>query len=524
MAAAATPHVEGELLVKFRPSGEALSQMVHRSIGATQVGVINDLGVQRVKLPQTVSVTKAANYYRRLSLVEYAEPNIILQPTASVNDPLYNKQYSAPKMKVDAAWDFTLGNDKVLVAVLDTGVDYTHPDLAGKVIKGHDWADDDDDPMDLEEHGTHVAGIIGARTNNGEGIAGIGYNVSILAIRVLGIGGGTAEWVASGITEAADKGADIINMSLGSASNSQTIEDAVNYAWKKGAVVIAAAGNDGVSSRFYPAAYEKCIAVAATDQSDRRAGFSNYGADWVDVAAPGVGIMSTIPGKSYAEFDGTSMASPNVSGVASLIISYGEKGQITNQEVRDILENTAVPVGNFVAYGRINAFAGVSVAQPPLVETRGPLAASMFDGAGYSGTAANLAANDNQYFSVSSRFQSQLGGVAGAELGFNYSLSASRWLSGKFTFRGKGRMSTTATVYLRKTDGSYDRLKSFPVSGSEITRTVNLPRNITPYLSNRTLTFVVRGVLPYRYGAAPFTFSLNSASLESRSTSKTNTP
>jgi thermitase len=497
--------------------------MYHRQIGATQVGTLDALGVQRVKLPKGVTPEQAANYYKRLGAVQYAEPNIILHKTATVNDPMYSRQYSAPRMNVNTAWDLTLGSDKVVVAVLDTGVDYNHPDLAGKVIKGKDWADGDTDPMDPEGHGTHVAGIIGAKTNNGVGVAGMGYNVSVLAIRVLGVGGGTAEWVAGGITEATDKGADIINLSLGSLSPSSSIEDAVNYAWSKGVVVVAGSGNDGGTAKFYPAAFEKAIAVGATDKDDFRANFSNYGADWVDVAAPGVGILSTTPGNNYEEYDGTSMASPNAAAVASLIISYGE-GQMTNQEVRDILESTAIPVGNWVAKGRVSAYSAVSLALPPIVQTAKPVSATMFDGSVSSGSVVSLAANDGAYFNVSSRYVQQLGGVGGPEMAFNYNFAASRWLSGKFTFRSKGPMGSTATVYLKRNDGTYTTLRSYPLSESALNRALALPTNITPYLSGGKITIVTRAVLPARYGANTFTFSVDSASLETKTSSKSTTP
>ncbi len=524
MAAASVAHVPNELLVKFRPSGEAMSQTYHRQIGAVQVGVNDSIGVQRVRLPANVSPAQAAGYYRRLAAVDYAEPNIILYKTASVNDPMYARQYSAPRMNVNTAWDLTFGDDKVVVAILDTGVDYNHPDLMGKVTRGKNWADGNTDPMDTDGHGTHVAGIVGAKTNNGVGIAGMGYNVSLLAIKVLGAGGGTAEWVAGGITEAANSGADIINLSLGSYGNSKSIEDAVNFAWSKGVVIIAGTGNDNTSNRFYPAAYEKVIAVSATDKDDVRAGFSNYGADWVDVAAPGVAILSTTPGNTYQEFDGTSMASPNAAGVASLVISYGGKGQMTNQEVRDILESTTVPVGNWVAKGRVNAFAAVSIALPPIIQKSGPATAIMFDGSVSNGTAANLATNDAASFNVSSRYVAQLGGVAGPQLGFNYNYPADKWLTGKFSFRSRGPVGTTATVYLKRNDGTYLTLKSFPISNSYITRTVTLPSNITQFLSAGKITMIVRSVLPYRYGTQTFTYSMDMASLETRTSSKSTQP
>ncbi|HSI72063.1 MAG TPA: S8 family serine peptidase, partial [Fimbriimonas sp.] len=337
-------------------------------------------------------------------------------------------------------------------------------------------------------------------------------------------GGGTAEWVANGMIEAADKGADVINMSLGASVGSKVEEDAVNYAWSKGVVVLAASGNDGQTSKFWPAAYDKVIAVGASDQSDNRAGFSNYGADWVDVAAPGVDVLSTLPGGQYGAASGTSMACPNAAGVASLIISYGEKGLITNQEVRDILESTAVPVGNWVAKGRVDAQAAVSIAIPPIIETKAPTEATMFDGSSFTGTAASLAANDNSFFKVNSRFVSQLGGVAGTQVSYSYPRPAKAWLGGKLTFRGSAVFNSTVSVYLKKTDGTFQLLKSFPASGSQITQQVALPKDITPYLQSSKITLVARAVLPYRYTTASFTYSMNSAILEAKSSSKLPNP
>jgi thermitase len=524
VAFADTQRVEGEILVKFTPSGAAMSQTYHRAIGAQQIGGLPDLGIQRDKLPTGVSIEKAVAYYKRLAAVEYAEQNSIYKKHATVNDPLYSQQYSPSRMTVDLGWDLTTGNSGVVVAVLDTGVDYNHPDLAGKVTKGKDWADNDADPMDVEGHGTHVAGIIGAKTNNGVGIAGIGYNVSILAIRVLGTGGGTAEWVAGGIKEATDKGADVINMSLGSASASQAIEDAVNYAWSKGVVIVASAGNDGVTDKNYPGAFEKVICVAATDKDDLKADFSNYGSDWVDVAAPGVQILSTVLNNDYENYDGTSMASPNAAGVASLLISYAGKGSITNTEVREIMESTATPVGNFVAKGRLNAFAAISAAFPPIFTSTVPNAAAMFDGKTSTGTVTSLKQNDNLHFSVTSRFVKDLGGIAGTEFTLPYDYSASRWLSGKLTFRSKAILNSTATVFIKRKSGEYTVLRSFALSGSEITRTVALPTNITPYLSGGKITMVIRSVYPSRYGNVTYTHSINSIGLEAKTSSKTGTP
>jgi thermitase len=293
--------------------------------------------------------------FESLDSVEYAEPNTTLHASYVPNDPDYKtKQYAPQKVSAEQAWDTTQSSSNVKIAVIDTGVDYNHPDLSGKVIKGADFVDDDNDPIDENEHGTHVAGIAAANTNNGVGIAGLAPKASILAVRVLDAdGSGSLDDVAQGIRYAADQGAQVINLSLGGSIGSQTLQDAVNYAWNKGSVVVAAAGNSGVALPSYPAYYSNAIAVAATDQNDQKASFSNFGT-WVDIAAPGVDIYSTTPNNQYASFSGTSMASPVVAGVAGLLAAQGKNAS----QIRAALEDTADPVtgtGTLFQNGRVNA-------------------------------------------------------------------------------------------------------------------------------------------------------------------------
>ncbi|MEZ0326094.1 MAG: S8 family peptidase [Fimbriimonas sp.] len=521
MAVAEMPHVPGEILVKFKPEGSALSQNYHRSIGARQLGGIPELGVQRVKLMAGMSLEKGLGYYKSLSTVQYAEPNGIWKADSSVNDPLYSKQYSGPKMKLPSAWDLTFSNDKVVVAILDTGVDYNHPDLAGKVIKGHDWINDDDDPFDDNSHGTHCAGIAAAKTNNGVGIAGMGYNSSILAIKVLS-GGGSGSWeaVASGILEAANSKADIISLSLGGAFASQVAEDAIKVAWSKGVLIFAASGNDGSASPHYPGAFVNCIAVGASDQNDLRAGFSNYGADWVDVAAPGVGILSTIPNNQYAEFDGTSMACPNAAGVASLVIAYSEK-TMTNQEVRAIIENSCDKIGNWISKGRVNAFVAVQNAVRPIIETRPASSVKLFAGKSFTGSVASLAKVDKVYYTAFSTMVSQLGGIAGPEVTFDYPYTASRFLGGTVNLRGNAVLNTTVSVYLKRNTGVYDLLGSAALTSTDKSIAIALPTSIAPYLSSGKLTLVARSVLPSRFGSSTYPFDLDFAAITTRTSTKT---
>jgi subtilisin family serine protease len=203
-------------------------------------------------------------------------------------------------------------------------------------------------------HGTHVAGTVAAATNNGEGVAAVCPSCKLLVAKSGDENGSLTSDVVQGIYWSVDNRAKAINLSLGSYGNSRILEHAVNYAWKHGVVVVAAAGNDNTERPSYPAAYDKVISVAATDQADRKASFSNYGK--VDVAAPGVGILSTVPGGGYEAWDGTSMASPHVAALAGLLAAQGR----TAPEIRRRIERTAVDLGadgkdKYYGWGRIDA-------------------------------------------------------------------------------------------------------------------------------------------------------------------------
>jgi len=244
----------------------------------------------------------------------------------------------------------------------------THPDLAAKLKNsGRDFVNNDFDASDDYYHGTFVAGIVGAETNNNEGIAGVAWNCKILPIKVLDDKGvGTTANVVLGIQWAADNGADIINLSLGAEAGSETLRQACKYAFDKGKVIVASAGNTGADTVMFPAAYDNYVlAVAATDYNDARAAFSNTGAE-VDVAAPGVHILSTVPtwlhptALPYAFEDGTSGATPHVSGLAALI--KGLKPLLTPIDIMNVIRYSADDVNSaqypgkdvFLGYGRIN--------------------------------------------------------------------------------------------------------------------------------------------------------------------------
>lgn len=309
----------------------------------------------------------------RLGKVEYVEPDYIAEALELSNDPgiMENKQWGMYKIKAAdngvSAWTTATSSSEVKIAIIDTGIDQDHEDLTGKVV-GTNNCTDSPTTDDLYGHGTHVAGIASATTNNGIGVAGVGYKASLMNAKALNdSGSGYYSWIANCIIWAADNGAKVINMSLGGPAGSKTLQNAVNYAWNKGVVLTAAAGNSNNSSRTYPAYYANVIAVAATDVNDVRASFSSYG-KWVDVAAPGKDIYSTFPnhsnkiGKTNYDFaNGTSMATPHVAGLAALV--WGTTYGTDKTNVRKQIEGTADRItgtGRYWTYGRINALKAVT--------------------------------------------------------------------------------------------------------------------------------------------------------------------
>ena len=375
----AASHAPDRILVKFKSGTDpASAAAVHRQNGGTVIDTIPQVGVQVVTVPAGTVPAKVIDYGRSPS-VQYAEPDYIANavgkptptttpsptpaPSTGPNDPYLSQQWGMATVQAPRAWAVTTGSSTVPIAILDTGINQNHPDLSSKIGSQANFTDSVT-LDDIYGHGTHVAGIAAAITNNGIGVAGLGYNSSIMNGKVLDdTGSGYYSWIANGITWATDNGAKVINMSLGGTAADSTLASAVDYAWSKGVVVVAAAGNNGNSLPFYPAAYDNCIAVGATDRKDAKASFSNYGS-WVDVAAPGVDIYSTYNTGGYISMSGTSMASPHVAGLAALVwaTNYGTGYGTGNASVRSRIENGTVQTGRgaqWTAHGLINAYNAV---------------------------------------------------------------------------------------------------------------------------------------------------------------------
>jgi thermitase len=367
--ASAQGYVPDEVLVKFQPGTPGqVRTSVHRQHGGAVRDHISALDVDVVAVPAGAVLQRVAAYSRNPN-VSYAEPNFIAQAVLTPSDPYFGRQWGLNNtgqtggtpdadMDVAEAWDITMGVPTQRIAILDTGIDQDHEDLPNIVLQRNFTSSRTLD--DKYGHGTHCAGI-SAAPMNGRGVVGTAPGASLMNGKVLGDNGfGSYSAIADGITWATDNGATVISMSLGGSSDSATMRNAVNYAWNKNVVVVAAAGNEGSSSPSYPGFYANCIAVAATDHKDVKASFSNYGS-WVDVAAPGVEIFATLPNhnnrigpKNYGYLSGTSMATPHVAGVVALIRSRYPLW--SNAEVRSRLESTCQNNGNTGSFrGRVNA-------------------------------------------------------------------------------------------------------------------------------------------------------------------------
>jgi len=282
---------------------------------------LEKLGVFILEVPES-QVEEKISELRNLSGIGLVEPDYPVQALDTFpNDPSFSSQYALTAIHAPQGWDVSTGSPSVTIAILDSGVDLNHLDLAGKILQGYDFVNNDNVPFDDYGHGTHVAGIAAALGNNGLGISGVSWGARILPVKILDASGnGTFSNVATGIIWATDQGAQIINMSLGGSGFSQILQDAVNYADSRGVLMIASSGNTNSTFVLYPARFSQVMAVAATDAGNQRASFSNYGAE-VEIAAPGVNILSLWPG-GYNTLSGTSMAAPHVSGLAAILFGY----------------------------------------------------------------------------------------------------------------------------------------------------------------------------------------------------------
>lgn len=356
----------GELLVTYKqnsPKNERAATV--RQVGAKTEKSLPRIEAQLLSFPEIKNdrsrenreqaLEKRKNALEKKSSVKAVDYNYLRKPSLTPNDPYFRgaPQYGLMKPNFPKAWDRVRGKT-IRIAIVDTGIATAHPDFNGRIAVQKDFVNNDSIAEDDTGHGSHVAGTAGANTGNKTGVASGAFASSLIVAKALDAGGGFDSDIADAIIWSTYNGSHVINLSLGGPGDSQTLQNAINFARGKDNVVVAAAGNDSSNVKSYPAAYDNVIAVAATNRNDRPASFSNYG-DWIELSAPGVNIVSTVPG-GYAYYSGTSMASPHVAALAALLRNQG----LNSSEIRYWLRRTAVDFGPrgkdvYHGYGRIDA-------------------------------------------------------------------------------------------------------------------------------------------------------------------------
>ncbi len=391
-----TQYSSDHFLVQFREGTSTAAALSTAVAGATITKQVSSDGWYQATVTAGGNLNSALQAFQNLTTVAMATPDFRVQLTATPNDANYANQWALENTNdadIDASQAWNYGTtSSVVVAVIDTGVDYTHTDLAANIwtntreiagngvdddrngyaddIRGWNFVTETNNPMDDNGHGTHVAGTIGAVGNNGIGISGLAWNIKIMALKFMDANGsGMLSDAVAAIDYARVNGAKIINASWGGGGFSTALQSAITRFQNAGGIFVAAAGNEGANNATtasYPANYAGVISVAASTSSDTLASFSNYGTN-VDIAAPGQNILSTIPGNRYASYSGTSMAAPHVAGALALL--WGQSPALTaTQLVSAVLSNTDAVLTNRTQYGRLNvgkaaaALAGTSTA------------------------------------------------------------------------------------------------------------------------------------------------------------------
>ena len=391
------PYVSGRILIKFRPGSSAVS-LTEKAEEFDLVPSLVTCGSVHVHTVRPGTELEAAETFMLDPAVEYAEPDYLIFaataglttaaggqrldsrgtipgarsiPVASMseadapNDPLFEQQWALAKIEAATAWKVASGSN-VTIAVIDSGIDLDHPEFASRILEGYDFVGDDTEAEDDFGHGTQVAGVAAAATNNETGIAGLAWDAQIMPVKVLDSQGhGVSSDLTCALYWVADKGADIVNISIISFGPSFGMQSAVNYANNEGVLIFAAAGNlfENGNPVTYPAAHDGVIAVAATDREDGHAWFSSAGS-FVDIAAPGVSIYSPFPPThdEYRSVYGTSLATPHGAGLAALVLSAAPS--LSSEQVEAIIQRSAVDLGDSgrddkFGHGRIDASAAM---------------------------------------------------------------------------------------------------------------------------------------------------------------------
>lgn len=524
----ANDHVSGRLLVQSRLGANPASvNAAMNRAGAHVANTINRLNVTVLQVPEAAADQVSAALMKT-GLFTFVEQDFVARGGATVtpNDPNFPSQWHLPAISAPSAWSVTTGAAGATIAIIDSGVDNTHPDLTSKLVAGWNFLTGTSSTMDDLGHGTAVAGTAAAASNNGVGVTGVAWGNMIMPLVVLDSSDyASYSNIASAITYAADHGARIINISIGGSSASSTLQSAVDYAWNKGAVIFASAMNNSTSTPYYPAACNNVVAVSATESNGTLASFSNYGS-WVDLSAPGDYILTTNSGGGYGSWYGTSFSSPISAAVAGLVLSI--QPGMSNTSLVSLLESTADPLGGYTGwnqyfgYGQVDAYKAVLAAgsapsstTPPAVSISSPASGATISGTvSVQGTAADSLSITNVQFYVDNQLV-----TSGSASSFSFSMNTVNYANGSHTVKvsatdSAGNVgSASASVNVSNTIPSTTTPPvvtiTKPVPGTTISGNLTIAVSATDSLPISQVSIYTDGTLRCTDTTAPYTCSWN---------------
>jgi subtilisin family serine protease len=522
--------VSGELLVGFRAGvGPAARFALFRDHGATYIDDVGqNIRVVRIRVPALLLEAVKRRLERRPE-VKFVEKNFEFDPALLPNDTQYASQWHLPQINAPQAWDLTQGAPGAVIAILDSGVDATHPDFAGKLVAGWNTYANTSNTADQFGHGTEVAGAAGALTNNAQGIAGVAGAAPIMPVRVTNAtGGATSASIANGITWAADHGARVVNLSFNGVAGNTAIRTAAEYAYNHGTLVVAASGNCGCADPTLENPF--ILSVSATDESDGLAYFSTTG-PFVDLSAPGTNILTTAMYGLYFAESGTSLASPIVAGVAALMFSANTA--LTPALATQLLEATAFDGGaagydEGFGYGRVNAFAAVSAAAgytPPSDTTNPTVAMNLpLEGATVSATTViDVTAGDNVGVAKVDLYVDGVFFVSDTATPYSFAWDTSALPNGAHTLHAvasdaAGNSASTAPISVTVSNTPPDTTPpsvsiGTPAAGATVSGATTVSAAATDNVGVTKVEFYVDGVLYVTDTTAPYSFAWNTTTL-----------
>ena len=529
----AKDHAPGRLVVQTRRNADAnaVTRLLARH-GAAVHSRHPHTDVWVLRVPDARMDAIAASLANS-GLFTFVEPDYLAKAAANPNDPNFGSQWHLGRIQAPAAWDISTGSSSVVMALIDSGVDPTHPDLASKLVPGWNFLTGTSAIADTNGHGTETAGVAGAATNNFTGIAGVAWASPIMPLVAMNADGNAYySDIANAITYAADHGARIISISLIGVTSSSLLQNAVNYAWGKGAVIFAGAGNFGDTYPNYPAACDNVVAVSATDANDNLAYFSSHG-NWIDIAAPGTSILTSMMGGGYGYLDGTSFSTPMAAATAALVLAV--KPSLTNTALVSLLEQTADDLGTpgfdpQFGWGRINLYKALNAAlsastadiAPPAVSISSPGAGATVSGnISAQGTAADNVAVVRIDFLVDGVVIS-----SAASSPFSFSLNTAAYSNGSHTLAAnaydaagnKGSASVTVNVsnVIAPPDTQAPSVSIVsPASGAHVSGTVTIAVSASDNVAVSQVAIYVDGVLKSTDTLAPYSYSWNTKKVSS---------